>query len=116
MQLQYSELENGVRLIKLNGALDANGTDRIEVDFVRCCAGENVCILVDLSKVNYISSMGIPLLINSAKSVAQHGGKLVLFKPQRAVQNILELTGITLIIPTYFDLPSATAGLNNGTK
>ncbi|HSL46503.1 MAG TPA: STAS domain-containing protein [Anaerolineales bacterium] len=111
MRLQYSELTNGIRLIKLHGALDALGTSRVEVEFVRCCAGDNVCVLVDLSKVNYISSIGLPLLINSAKSVARHGGKLALLKPQRAVENILELTGIPLIIPTYSDLESATEGL-----
>ncbi len=28
MQLQYSELTNGIRLIKLNGTLDMNGVAR----------------------------------------------------------------------------------------
>lgn len=111
MKLQYSELENGIRLIKLNGALDANGTDRIEVEFVRCCTGDNVCVLVDLSKVNYISSIGIPLLINSAKSLAKCGGKMALLKPQKSVQDVLEMTGIPLIIPVYTDLASAKAAL-----
>ena len=111
MRLQYSELHDGIRLIKLNGALDAYGTHNVEVDFVRCCTGENVCVLVDLSKVNYISSLGIPLLINSAKSVVKRGGKFALLKPQSSVENILELTGIPLVIPIYSDLESAKAGL-----
>jgi anti-sigma B factor antagonist len=107
MQLQYSELENGIRLIKLNGALDMNGTRDVEVEFVRRCVGDNICVLVDLSKVNYVSSIGIPLLINSAKSVASHGGKMALLNPQKSVENILELTGISLIIPIYEDLNTA---------
>lgn len=111
MQLQYSELKSGVRLIKLKGALDANGTYAIEVEFVRRCAGANVHVLVDLSRVNYISSIGIPILINSAKLVASQGGKMALLNPQKAVENILELTGIPLIIPIYFNLAAAQAGL-----
>ena len=107
MELQYSELDNGLRLIQLNGALDMNGTYAIEVDFVRHCAGENVRVLVDLSKVNYISSIGIPMLVNSAKSVVKHGGRLALLSPQKAVESILELAGISLIISIYYDLNTA---------
>jgi anti-anti-sigma factor len=107
MRLQYSQFPNGIRLIKLNGSLDANGVSRVELEFVRRCAGENVCVLVDLSKVNYISSIGIPLLINSAKAVAKNGGRMILLKPRNNVENILELTGIPLIVPVYHDLDAA---------
>ena len=111
LQLQYSELESGIRLIKLDGTLDMNGTYAIEVEFVRHCAGENVRVLVDLSDVDYISSIGIPMLINTAKSVTSYGGKMALLNPQKTVEDILEITGISLIIPIYFDLQTATAGL-----
>jgi anti-anti-sigma factor len=111
MRLQYSELDNGIRLIKLNGTLDINGVSRVEREFVRRCAGENVCVLVDLSKVNYISSIGIPLLINSAKAVVKNGGKMALLNPQNNVENILELTGIALIIPIHHGLDTAVAAI-----
>jgi len=107
MQLEYSQLDSGIRLIKLDGILDMNGTYSIEVDFVRCCAGENARVLVDLSQVSYLSSIGIPMLIDSAKSVVRHGGKMVLLSPQKAVEDILELAGISLIIPMYKDLDTA---------
>lgn len=111
MRLQYSELNNGIRLIKLNGSLDTNGVSRVEVEFVRRCAGEKVCVLVDLSKVNYISSIGIPLLINSAKAIARNGGKMALLNPQNNVENVLELTGIPLIIPIHHNLNEAVAAV-----
>jgi anti-anti-sigma factor len=111
MRLQYSELNNGIRLIKLNGTLDMSGVSRVELEFVRRCAGQNVCVLVDLSKVNYISSIGIPLLINSAKAVVRNGGRMALVNPQNNVENILELTGIPLIIPIHHDLDTAVAAI-----
>jgi len=113
MQLQYSELEGGIRLIKLDGILDMNGTYSIEVDFVRQCVGKNVLVLVDLSEVGYISSIGIPMLINSAKSVVRHGGRMVLLSPQKAVEEVLEMAGISLIIPICDDLDTALLELKN---
>jgi len=114
MKLQYSELDNGIRLIKLNGTLDMNGTYSIEIEFVRQCAGENVQVIVDLSKVNYLSSIGIPMLINTAKSVTGQGGKMALLSPQQNVAEVLEITGIPQIIPVCTDLESATAAVSMG--
>ena len=112
MRLQYSDLGDNLRLIKLSGSLDIHGVNDVELDFVRLCTAENLCVLVDLSKVDYISSIGIPLLVNSAKSVARQGGKMVLLKPKKSVENVLDLTGIPLIIPIYSDLESAKVGLS----
>jgi len=111
MRLQHGELDSSIRLIKLSGALDINGVGDVELEFVRLCTGDNVCVLVDLSKVNYISSIGIPLLINSAKSLVRQGGKMALVNPQKSVENVLELTGIPLIIPIYQNMNAAVAEL-----
>lgn len=101
MELQFSELDSGIRVIKLNGKLDLNGTYSVEVDFVRHCTGDNLRVIVDLSKVTYVSSIGLPMLINSAKLVLNRGGKMALFNPQKAVMDVLKITGIHLIIPIY---------------
>lgn len=111
MQLQSDELENGIRLIELDGALDLNGTYSIEVQFVRACEGDNIRLIVDLSNVSYISSVGITMLVNATKSVTGRGGKLVLLNPQKAVAYVLELTGISEIIRIFSDLESARAEL-----
>ena len=111
MRLHYSDIDNNTRLIKLSGTLDIYGVSDVEVDFVRLCTGDNVCVLVDLSKVDYISSIGIPLLINSAKSLVRQGGKMALLKPQKSVENVLELTGIPLMIPIYENVNTAISEL-----
>ena len=111
MKLDYTELDNGIRLIKLNGSLDLNGTYSIEVQFVRHCTGENVRVLVDLSKVNYISSIGIPLLVNTAKSVVSRGGKMVFLNPQDKVLQVLELVGLPQMIPIHTDMDAAITEL-----
>jgi anti-anti-sigma factor len=114
MKLEYEELENGIRLLKLIGALDLSGRYSIEIEFVRQCAGENVSVLVDLSEVDYISSIGVHMLITSANSVAGRGGKMALLNPQPTVLNVLDLTGILQIIPIYSDLESAKIGMSTG--
>ena len=107
MELQYSELENDIRLIKLSGKLDIIGTGEIETKFGGYCAGDVVRVVVDLSEVDFLASIGIRLLTLTAKSVASRGGKMVIIKPIPEVQNVLEVTGIAAIIPIYSHLESA---------
>lgn len=111
MKLNYTELDNGIRLLKLNGTLDMNGTYSIEVQFVRHCTGENVRVLVDLAKVNYMSSIGIPLLVNTAKSIVSRGGKVAFLNPQDSVLRVLEMVGVPDMIPIHTDMDSAIAEL-----
>lgn len=107
MELQYSELDHNIRLIKLNGKLDILGTSEIETRFAAYCAGESVRVVVDLSEVEFLASIGIRLLTLNAKSVMQRGGKMVLLNPVPDVHNVLDVTGIPAIIPIYSHLESA---------
>ena len=107
MEIHYNELDNGIGLIKLIGKLDIIGTGEIETKFTGCCAGDKVRVIVDLSEVDFLASIGIRLLVLTAKSVASRGGKMVLLNPIPEVHHVLEITGIPAIIPSYSHLESA---------
>ncbi len=107
MEMHYDELENGISFIKLGGILDIIGTGEIETKFAGYCSGDNVRVIVDLSGVDFLASIGIRLLMLTAKSAAMRGGKMVLLNPTPDVHNVLEMTGIPAIIPIYSQLESA---------
>jgi anti-anti-sigma factor len=107
MELYYRELDNNIRLIKFIGKLDIAGTTEIETQFAAYCAGENPRVVVDLSEVEFLASIGIRLLTRTAKSVTSRGGKMVLLNPSPDVQHVLDVTGIPAIIPVHSHLESA---------
>ena len=109
MQLQYNKLNSGTHLLKVIGKLDIVGTGEIETKFAGYCAGNKVPVIVDLSEVDFLASIGIRLLVVNAKSVAQRGGKMVLLNPIPDVNHVLDLAGIPEIIPTYTSLEAAEA-------
>ena len=111
MELQYSELDNNISLIKLIGTLDIIGVGEIETRFAGYSAGDSVRMLVDLSQVDFLASIGIRLLTLTAKSVASRGGKMALVHPIPEVEQVLDVTGIPAIIPVYPDLESAKTAL-----
>ena len=111
MELKYSELESGIRLIKLAGKLDTEGFNKVDLKFTAHCAGDNVHVLVDLSGMTFLASIGIRMLTMNAKSLSTRGGKMVLFSPSPEAKGTLETTGIPAIIPMYDNRESAEAVL-----
>lgn len=111
MELEHKELEGSIQLLKLIGDLDIMGVNSIDIKFTGYCSGESVRVLVDLSGVNYLASIGIRLLTSNAKSLASRNGKMVLFGAIPAVREVLEMTGISSIIPMYEKFESAQAVL-----
>ena len=107
MELQYSQMENGVRLIKLIGSLDSAGFNSIDPKFTAYCSGDKVRVLVDLSRVDFLTSIGIRMLTMNARSLFTRGGRMVLFNPIEDVRNVLEMTSIHTIIPMYDNYESA---------
>jgi anti-anti-sigma factor len=111
MELQYSEIEKNIRMIKLIGRLDIVGVGAIETKFSAHCSGENPRVIVDLSGVDFLASIGIRLLTLNAKSIASRAGRMVLLNPGSDIRDVLEITGISAIIPIYDGLESAEAVL-----
>ena len=107
MEIHYHELENNIRVLKLVGSLDILGVGDVETKFTGYCAGESPRVLVDLTNVDYLASIGIRLLLINAKSVASRKGRVVLLNPNPEVKDILEVSGISAIIPVYEGFESA---------
>jgi len=97
-----------VRRIALEGRLDAAGVQAAEADFKAAVdAGPNV--IVDLSKVPFIASLGIRMLVASSQAQAKIGGKLVLVGPDEMTMRVLKTTGIDQLLPVRSSLDQALA-------
>jgi anti-anti-sigma factor len=99
MQFETSTLPGGVTQISLNGRLDISGVQAIDQPFSFATTLRAERIIVDLAGVSFLSSIGIRLLLTSAKAQAQRGGKLVLASPQPLVRQVLEVAGIDQLVP-----------------
>ncbi len=108
MQLKTVELENGVTKAELSGRMDIEGATAVDLKF-SVLAGSKKKLIVDLSDVSFMASLGIRTLMLSAKAMTNKGGKMVLLNPQPNVEKVLETTGINTVIPIVHDMEAALA-------
>lgn len=108
MPIQFEDISTDLRLIKLTGRLDIPGTGEIEGKFAALAATDQHRVIVDLTGVGFLASIGIRTLISNAKAQQQRGGKLVLMVGENAsVAKTLELTGIDSLIPMFKTMAEA---------
>src|SRR5262245_17895152 len=69
MNLEVGDLENGITKITLSGRLDVEGALKIDGEF-NSIAEQKKRVLVDLSTVTFLASLGIRTLITGAKATA----------------------------------------------
>jgi anti-sigma B factor antagonist len=109
MQLDATDLPGDITRLALTGRLDFEGSQAIDHEFSYATTIRPRNIIVDLSGVTFLASIGIRLLITSARAQANRGGKLVLVAPQPMVRMVLETAGIDQLIPVVADVEAARA-------
>lgn len=110
MKMQHEELASGVTRVALEGDLDAKGSGEIEVSFA-AVTGARLKIVVDLSAVGFMASIGIRTLLSAAKTVGRRGGRLVLAGANADVRKVLTVSGVDQVLPVHGDLEAALAAL-----
>lgn len=111
MELQTQQLANGITKINLAGRMDSAGAQGIDLQFTTLTATKKAAIVVDLSEVSFLASIGIRTLITNARALQRRGGKMVLLSPKPIVDEVLKAAGITSIIEILDNLQSACEAL-----
>jgi anti-anti-sigma factor len=107
MKIDSELLDNKAIKITLDGRLDIEGSNAIDMKFTALTATKKAAVLVDMSKVSFLASIGIRLLLSNAKACAQRGGQMVLFATQPMVNEVLTTSGVATLIPIVADEQAA---------
>jgi len=110
MQIESESLDGGILKIRLAGRMDVQGTQEIDVKFAAYAARQR-SVIVDMSAVDFLASIGIRTLLLTAKAISQRGGKIALLDPDAGVRHVLEMAGIDTLIPLCSSLDDARAAV-----
>jgi anti-sigma B factor antagonist len=110
MEMTTEELDKGVTKINLNGRLDVVAAGKIELQF-SAITDVGRAVVVDLSNVTFLATMGIRLLLIGARTIVSKGGKMVLLAPVAEVAWVLKTARIDALIPIYYQRDAALAGV-----
>lgn len=96
MEIEFNHTGTTVN-VKLNGMLDTPTSQKIEPTVNEIIALKPVDIIIDCSKLEYIASWGLRLLISMRKTTCANGGKTTLKNVNPTVMTVLRITNFSSI-------------------
>jgi anti-anti-sigma factor len=111
MQLNVQNVADGVDLVQVAGRLDYSAVQEIDPALAKLASTGAPRMILDMSDVSFLASIGIRSLLTSARALRSRGGSLALLRPTPMVAQVLQVTGIQAMIPVFDDLDAATAAV-----
>jgi anti-sigma B factor antagonist len=88
-------------ILAIDGRLDTANYGVLEARLADLLASGKFRILVDCSKLDYVSSSGLRVFLNGLKKVTAAKGKFVLCGLQENIREIFDISGFTDIFEIY---------------
>ncbi|MDZ7859315.1 MAG: STAS domain-containing protein [Candidatus Krumholzibacteriota bacterium] len=101
MKIKKNE-KDGVVVLNLSGEMHGGQKNLELVDIVKDLAAQKkLDIVANLSKVKWISSTGLGILVSARSHLAKEGGMIKLCKPNDRILGILQVTRLNMIFDVY---------------
>jgi len=97
MELYYHDVDKDVLIIKADGGINSDNVEQFVGELNGLIDSGIRKLIVDCSRLNYISSDGIGTIFRLHKRLAEKGGDVKLAALNHVVARILELTRLNAV-------------------
>ncbi|HWX97787.1 MAG TPA: STAS domain-containing protein [Solirubrobacteraceae bacterium] len=92
-------VSDGRHRLLLTGELDLAPAAELEATLLRLCAEGTKEIALDLSKLRFMGSIGLRLILLARELCQQHGYEFRLIAGPANIQRVFEMTGLLDVLP-----------------
>ncbi|MDO8588113.1 MAG: STAS domain-containing protein [Armatimonadota bacterium] len=94
-------LNSSIPLIELEGEVDVYTAPQLKQQMISLLEQGHTEMVVDLTKVEYLDSTALGVLIGGLKRVRERDGNLPLICPSARIRRVFEITGLDKIFDIY---------------
>jgi anti-anti-sigma factor len=92
-------VSDGRHRLVLTGELDLAPAAELEATLLRLCADGTKEIVLDLSKLRFMGSIGLRLMLLARELCEEHGYEFQLIAGPANIQRVFEMTGLLDVLP-----------------
>jgi anti-sigma B factor antagonist len=96
-------------VVEVGGEVDVYTAPRLRDRLNEVVGSGQRHLVVDLTKVDFLDSTGIGVLVGVYRRLVRTDGSLVLVCPREKLLKILRIAGMDMIFKIYASVPEATA-------
>ena len=94
-------------VLQVTGEVDVYTAPMLREQIQDLAAKGAMHIIADLSRVDFLDSTGLGVLVGGLKRLREHDGSLTLVISTTRILRILEVTGLTTVFPPQPSVPAA---------
>jgi anti-anti-sigma factor len=102
--------QGDVSIVAIAGNLDSNTSPQAQQALDAVVAGGAKKVAVDFSRLDYVSSAGLRVMLGTAKQLMAKGGSLRTFGLNQTVKEVFDISGFSTILAVYAGETDALAG------
>ena len=102
--------EPGAAVVKVTGSVSMSEAERLRKSLEGLASQRVPVIVLDLSEMDFISSLGLGAIISGHLKCRHHHGQIKLVSPTRAVRELLETTRLNKLFGIYDTVDQALPG------
>jgi anti-anti-sigma factor len=112
MNINVIEATDEITHVVLDGRLDIAGAQKVD-PLLTALAESSKALVVDLTQVSFLASLGVRSLMLSAKTLLRRSADMAVCGANENVEKVLRATGFDEIVDIYPDFASAAEALKN---
>ena len=97
LELAVGRRGEGKAVLRVEGSVDPTTFKQFEATFRWLNKNEILYLVIDMSRMTYISSGGLSLLVKAKTERAKRKGEVVFVRPQTPIVNIMKILGLTKV-------------------
>lgn len=109
--MNVDRTESGpVTVLRLEGDIDGDGVNSLRVALLGCITGKRFNVVVNLSKIGFVSYMGVGVLVERLQQLRKAGGDIKLVGINLYTERLFRLAGVSSVFEIYDTEARAIAG------
>ncbi len=113
VKIQVKDIEEGVKVIKIEGELDTLTSPQAD-KIISPLIAEGKSIIIDCNNLSYLNSTGLALLLKFYIQLRKRNSSLKIVNPSKFVYEAMDIFGVLKQLKIYKTQEEAIKSLNEG--
>ena len=109
MNIKQSQVDDVVVLSLSGKIMGGPDHEKFQTEIKSLIADGHVDVLLNLSKVSWVNSTGLGILVSAFHTLKKNGGRLKICNVSDRIDNILNVTQLKLVFETFENCEEAVA-------
>jgi len=107
LKINVSKKKNYTYIVSLTGSLDTDTEQQLDKELTKIIGKQTKAVVFDMGGVDYISSLGIGLVMKTKKALEDVGATFAMISLQPQIKKVFDVMQMLPILDIFNDMPEA---------